>query len=112
MSSRFQVISYKTKADIAAAFQEAAVEVLVQKTIKAAKEFKAKSIILAGGVASNNSLKNYLKSKIKNQKSKINLLIPAKNFCTDNAVMIAAAAYINWLNGKKRTPRVNANLNL
>jgi len=103
---------HTNKADIAAAFQEAAIDVLVQKTIKAAKEFKAKSVILAGGVAANKKLREELAEAIKNQLPNSDFKIPNFEFCTDNAAMIAVAGYINWVSNKKRTPRVNANLNL
>jgi N6-L-threonylcarbamoyladenine synthase len=98
--------------DVASAFQAAAFDVLISKTLKAAKEFKAKSILVSGGVASNNSLRNYLKSQIKNQKLKIKIIIPAKKFCTDNAGMIAAAAYVNYLRNKKHKLTAQGNLTL
>ena len=98
--------------DIAASFQQAAFDVLILKTLRAAEEFNANSIFISGGVASNNSLRNYLKSKIKNQKSKLNVFFPAKNFCTDNAAMIAVAGYINYLRNKKKRLTAKGNLSL
>jgi len=98
--------------DIAASFQQAAFDVLILKTLRAAEEFNANSIFISGGVASNNSLRNYLKSKIKNQKSKLNVFFPAKNFCTDNAAMIAVAGYIDYIKGKKRRLIAKGNLSL
>src|SRR3989344_2931972 len=99
-------------AAVAAAFQKAAFDVLITKTIRATKELKAKSIMVSGGVASNSSLKNYLKLKIKDEKLKINLLIAKKEFCTDNAVMIGAAGYINFLRKKNYKLDANGNLGL
>jgi len=89
------------KADIAASVQQAIIDVLVCKTINAAKEFKANSIILAGGVASNNFLRKEFKLKIKNLKLKINFIVPPKKFCVDNGIMIALAGYFNYLTNKK-----------
>ncbi len=76
---------------IAAEFQQAVVDVLVTKTIRAAKEFKAKTVLLSGGVAANDLLRKTL--KLETEKLKTDFLVPLKNFCTDNAAMIALAAY-------------------
>lgn len=83
------------KADVAASFQCAVVDVLVGKTMRAAKEYGAKSILLCGGVAANRALRNELKAK--SSKLKAKFFAPAMDFNTDNAVMIAAAAYVNIL---------------
>ncbi len=98
--------------DIAASFQAAAFDLLISKTLRAAKEFKAKSILLSGGVASNFSLKKDLKLRIKNEKLRVNLFVPNKKFCTDNAVMIAAAAYVNYLQNKNHRLIAAGNMNL
>lgn len=87
------------KTGIAASFQAAVIDVLVQKTIRAAQEFKAKSVILCGGVAMNRALRASLKLKIKSLK--LNFLVPDFAYNTDNAAMIAAAAYINAMTKKK-----------
>ncbi|MEK7657989.1 MAG: tRNA (adenosine(37)-N6)-threonylcarbamoyltransferase complex transferase subunit TsaD [Patescibacteria group bacterium] len=100
------------KEDVAASFQRAAFDVLISKTLRAVKEFSAKSIMISGGVATNNSLRNCLKSKIKSQKSKIKLFFPEKKFCADNAVMIAVAGYINYLQKKNRRLSARGNLRL
>lgn len=97
-------------ADIAASFQQAAIDVLISKTIRAAKEFKAKSIMLSGGVAANKQLRKMLKAK--SYQLKANFFAPPMQFNTDNAVMIAAAAYINCLRKKNRKISAQANLNL
>jgi N6-L-threonylcarbamoyladenine synthase len=102
--------SLKLKADVAASFQQAAIDVLIHKTIRAAKEYKVKSIMLAGGVAANKLLRKQL-SVISYQLS-VNFFAPAMKFNTDNAAMIAAAAYINYLRKKNREIRAQANLNL
>lgn len=91
----------KTKINIAACVQKSIIEVLIRKTIAAAKKYGIKSILLGGGVASNEKLRDEFALKIKNQKLKIKLFAPAKNLCTDNAAMVGAYALfhpkiINW----------------
>jgi N6-L-threonylcarbamoyladenine synthase len=93
-------IGSKLKADVAASFQEASIDVLTSKTIKAAKEYNAKSVLLSGGVASNKALRKSLKEKSK--KIGADFLVPDFKFNTDNASMIGAAAYIKFLNKKKK----------
>ena len=82
----------KTIADICTCVQKSIVEVLVRKTIKAAKETKAKSILLGGGVAANQKLRDELKLKIENLNPEINFFFPEKVLCTDNAAMTGAYA--------------------
>ncbi len=79
------------KADIAASFQEAALEVLVVKTVRAAKEHNIKHVTLSGGVASNSRLKELMKNNL--GKSNISFYFPPPDLCTDNAAMIAAAGF-------------------
>ncbi len=98
--------------NVAASFQQATFDVLIKKTLRAAKEFNAKSIMISGGVASNFSLKKNLKLRIKNEGLKINLFVPEKKFCADNAVIIAIAGYINYLRKKNRRLTANGNLNI
>ena len=84
-------IDEKTKADICASFQQAVIDVLVKKTIKAAKEHKVKSILLSGGVSANKLLRNTLQKETK----KLNIFYsqPDFQYTTDNAAMIALASY-------------------
>lgn len=79
-------------ADIAASFQQACVDVLVTKTLRAAEKLKVKTIALAGGVAANSKLREQLKREAK----ELNVIIPPMNLCTDNAAMIGAAAYFKF----------------
>jgi N6-L-threonylcarbamoyladenine synthase len=82
-------------ADAAASFQQAVVEVLVAKTIAAAREHRVKHILLAGGVAANRPLRQRL---IKD--SPLPVLVPNLSLCTDNAAMIAACGYFRFRAGK------------
>lgn len=96
--------------DVATSFQEAVVDVLVKKTMRAAKEFGAKSIFLSGGVASNALLRKCLRQESK--KIGVQFLVPQIDFNTDNAVMIAVAGYMDLLRKKKYKIFANANINL
>ena len=80
------------KKEAAYEFQQAAIEVLVFKTIEAAKKYKAKTIILGGGVAANKELRDRLKKAIKENLPDSLFLVPPRKFTTDNAAMIGAAA--------------------
>jgi len=81
------------KREICAEAQQSIIDVLIHKTIKAAKEYRAKTIILGGGVSSNQELRRQFKQKCVSLKFKH--LVPPKNLCTDNAVMVAAAGYFH-----------------
>ncbi|PZC40790.1 MAG: N6-L-threonylcarbamoyladenine synthase [Chloroflexi bacterium] len=74
--------------EIAWSFQESVVDVLISKTITLLNELNVQSVLLAGGVASNSRLREVAKTKIK-----IPVFIPSPKLCTDNAAMIAAAAF-------------------
>ncbi|MFH1325873.1 MAG: tRNA (adenosine(37)-N6)-threonylcarbamoyltransferase complex transferase subunit TsaD [Candidatus Falkowbacteria bacterium] len=120
---------YKNKVeDYCASFQQAVIDVLIHKTIKAAKKYKAssrtssgariKSIILAGGVAANKELRQQLGDAVKQSRelgTKVTYHIPHLKYTTDNAAMIAAAGYF-LAKQKKFTPwdklRVDCNLSL
>jgi N6-L-threonylcarbamoyladenine synthase len=79
--------------DLVASFQEALVEVLVEKTVAAAKACKAKTVLLAGGVASNSHLRRRMSERLAANLPTVPLHFPPLELCTDNAAMIAAAAY-------------------
>lgn len=81
---------------LAANVQEAIVDVLVEKTTRAAKKYKPKSILLAGGVAANKRLRDKFKKRIKREKLNSDFFVPPVNLCTDNAAYIAACAYFNF----------------
>lgn len=98
------------KADVAASFQEAVVDVLVNKTIAAAKAYNMDKIAIAGGVASNSSLREAMKNAC--EKHGLKLYYPTPIFCTDNAAMIGAAAYYEYLKGTRHGLDLNAVPNL
>ena len=87
--------------------QQSVIDVLIKKTDKARKDYKAKMVILGGGVTANNELRRQFKKDF-------NVLMPDKKFCTDNAVMIATTAYYHIINKKipKRKIEAKANLRL
>ena len=100
---------------IAAEIQNAIIDVLAAKTIKAVKNYNPKSVMIAGGVAANKKLRKDLVEKI--APYKIPLFIPDLAYTTDNAAMIAAAGYFNYLKKKSRLDswkkvEVSANLKL
>ena len=84
-------------ADIAASFQEAVVDVLVRKTVAAAKEVGVERVLLAGGVAANSRLRE--RFTLACAKENLALFYPPASLCTDNAAMIACAGYWHLING-------------
>ena len=78
-------------ADICASFQEAVVEVLVEKTIRAARKSRVENVVLAGGVAANKRLREYMQQR--GQDENLSVFMPPPQYCTDNAAMIALAGY-------------------
>jgi len=79
--------------DICASFQQAAIDVLVTKTITAARTLKVKTVLLAGGVAANQPLRHQLGQQVKESLSGVVYSTPLLHLCTDNASMIAIAGY-------------------
>lgn len=77
--------------DLATSFQEVVVEVLVNKTIRATKEYGVKQVLMAGGVSANRGLRKAMSEAV-NQLDGVELLLPPMSCCTDNAMMIALAA--------------------
>jgi N6-L-threonylcarbamoyladenine synthase len=78
--------------------QQAIVDVLVSKTMRAAKEFAVQSIIIGGGVAANETLRKEMKKTAK--KLKIRFLAPAPELSVDNAAMAGVSTYFAWRQGK------------
>jgi len=82
--------------DLAASFQAAVVDVLVGKTLNAAKQFQAAEIVVAGGVSANTALRNAILTQ-----SEVPVHIPSLKLCTDNAAMVACAGYFRFVHGKR-----------
>lgn len=98
------------RADVAASFQKAIVDVIVEHTMKAAKEYNIKKVALAGGVASNSALRGAMEEAC--SRRNIKFYRPSPLLCTDNAAMIGAAGYYDFLNGKRAGLDLNAVPNL
>jgi len=84
--------------DFCASFEQAVIDVLTNKTIKAAKKLKVKTVMMAGGVAANRKLRETLENKVK--EASFEFMVPEFKLCTDNAAMVAIAAY--YLSQKKK----------
>lgn len=94
------------KADIAASFQAAIVDVLTSAVETAAKSTGTKKIALAGGVASNKALRNSISTLAQNLGAEF--FVPPPNLCTDNGAMISCAGYYNYLSGNSAPLNLNA----
>ena len=97
-------------ADLAASFQKSVVEVLVEHTMLAAKDYNMKKVAMAGGVASNEHLRAAMKQAC--DENGYQLYYPSPIFCTDNAAMIGVAAYYEYLKGTRHGWDLNAVPNL
>lgn len=98
------------KADLCASFEKVTTEMLIDNVIKAVEENKIRKVVLAGGVSANTYIRKEFK-KLGEQKN-IKIYHPELKLCTDNAAMIAAAAYYNYENGKTSELNLNAVPNL
>jgi len=96
------------KREISAEIQQAIIDVLIHKILRAAKDYKVKTIILGGGVAANKELRKQFKQKIKKEIPNSLFLIPDSKFCTDNAAMVAATAYFKIQKLKTELPFLEA----
>ena len=92
---------------LSAEIQEAIVDVLVEKTLRAVKKFRPRSLLLAGGVAANQRLREKFESEIKSRKLKTDFFVPLPKLCTDNAAYIASYAY--FVNSPTGWQRLEAN---
>lgn len=84
--------------DLATSFQNRVVDILVKKTMRALKEYNVSNLIVAGGVAANNGLREKLTEAC--DKMHVSLVLPSKRNCTDNAAMIGSAGYYAYKLGK------------
>ena len=97
-------------ADIAASFQKAVTDVLVENAMKAVKEYGLSKFAIAGGVASNSTLRMAMQKAC--EENGVEFYHPSSIYCTDNAAMIGAAAYYEYLNGTRHGWDLNAVPNL
>ena len=84
--------------DLATSFQDVIVDILTKKTMRAVKEYNVKEVIVAGGVSANSGIREKLKELC--DKENVKLIVPELRYCTDNATMIAAAAYYMYKDGR------------
>lgn len=98
------------RADVAASFQKAVIDVLVEHALEAVKEYGFDKFAIAGGVASNQSLRNAFEKEC--SKRKIQFYHPSPIFCTDNAAMIGVAGYYEFIKGIRSGLDLNAVPNL
>ena len=84
--------------DLATSFQDVVVDILTKKTMRAVKEYNVKEVIVAGGVSANFGIREKLKELC--DKENVKLIVPELRYCTDNATMIAAAAYYMYKDGR------------
>ncbi|MGF0019697.1 tRNA (adenosine(37)-N6)-threonylcarbamoyltransferase complex transferase subunit TsaD [Sporofaciens sp. SGI.106] len=98
------------QADVAASFQKAVTDVLVENAMHAVEEYGLKKFAIAGGVASNSALRNAMSRAC--EERNIEFYYPSPIFCTDNAAMIGVAAYYEFINGTRHGWDLNAVPNL
>lgn len=98
------------KEDVAASFQKAAIDVLVEKTTRATREYEAHTMLLSGGVAANTALRETLEASSK--KLRVNFLPTPMLYNTDNAAMIGVAGYLSYLRKKRFGLKARGTLNM
>jgi len=91
--------------DVAASFQAAVVDTLVEKTVLAARETGARTIVVAGGVAANSSLRNRLREAA--EKNGMRLVLPSLQYCIDNAAMVALTGHLHHKRGERSSLDLN-----
>lgn len=96
--------------DVAASFQQAVLDVLVDKPFRLAKEKSSNKIVIAGGVAANEGLRKMMEER--GSRENIEIFYPSRILCTDNAAMIGSAAYFNYIKGKKSDLHLSVEPNL
>lgn len=93
--------------------QQSIIDVLVRKSIKAAKDYQVETILLGGGVTANKELRKQIKKAVKRNCPDKTILLPTPRYCTDNAAMTAIASYFHYLKGEEREwKNIKANSNL
>jgi N6-L-threonylcarbamoyladenine synthase len=102
-------LSSKTTLDLVASFQHAVVEGLIRHTLAAAEQFGAASVLVSGGVAANRELRARFEEE--SRKHGLETFFPSRALSTDNAAMIAAAAYPRLVAGERADASLNAQPN-
>ncbi len=102
-------ISYN-KEDVAASFQASVIDVLTTQTFKALEDYDIKQLLICGGVAANRGIRARMEMMC--DSNDVKLLIPPLNLCTDNAAMIGAAAYYEYIAGKFGAMDLNGRSNI
>ncbi|MBO0439726.1 tRNA (adenosine(37)-N6)-threonylcarbamoyltransferase complex transferase subunit TsaD [Candidatus Enterococcus ikei] len=98
--------------DLAASFQASVVDVLVDKTIRACKEYPVKQLVMAGGVAANQGLRDHLSQEVAKELPDVTFIVPPFRLCGDNAAMIGAAAFVEAEKGHVADYNLNADPSL
>lgn len=104
MVQKIENITPKTKATIAKEFENSVTEVLVFKTLKAIEKYKAKTLIIGGGVSANKKIREEFAKHISEKHPDITLFIPTRDLSTDNALMIALSGYMKSLRSNRVKP--------
>ena len=110
LNKRKMAGAHFSKADVAASFQQAVVDVLTDKTVSACRRLNINTMALAGGVSSNGALRQAMRFAC--EKNNLTLFVPPPVYCTDNAAMIASCGYFKWKQGKISSLDLNANPNI
>ena len=108
-ASLVKTLNYKKM--MAAEIQQAIIDVLIKKTMKAVMDFDVKSLILGGGVSANKELRKQFKNKLERERTEIKLFVPKSDLSTDNALMAAITGYYHQKN-TKAWQKINADGNL
>ena len=98
--------------DMCASFQKTALSFLWKKVEIALDNYEVKQLVLAGGVAANSQLRKIVEEKMKTDYPDIDYIIPPLKYCTDNAAMIGASAYIAYKKGIRATYDIGAKATL
>ncbi|MCI1986492.1 MAG: tRNA (adenosine(37)-N6)-threonylcarbamoyltransferase complex transferase subunit TsaD [Lactobacillus sp.] len=97
-----------SREDLAASFQAAVVDVLVEKTLQALHQYDVKQLVVAGGVAANQGLREGLQAALAKTAPTVELLVPPLRLCGDNAAMVGASAHVERARGHFADERLNA----
>ncbi|MBM7688190.1 tRNA (adenosine(37)-N6)-threonylcarbamoyltransferase complex transferase subunit TsaD [Enterococcus ureilyticus] len=98
--------------DLAASFQESVIDVLVAKTIRACQEYPIKQLVMAGGVAANQGLRDRLRAEVTKKLPGVTFIVPPLRLCGDNAAMVGAAAFVEAEKGHFADYQLNADPSL